>query len=100
MPKKRSKSLQTAIDKLNHLLALDEVVVTVVGYDIPQEDRNIQLLNQTSLKTVRSYSKDGQLWKQGIADALETLLHAHDTYNGYMFLHVNDEDRKFDRKYF
>lgn len=98
MPKKRSKSLQATIDKLNGILALDTVCVTNVGYDASKED--VALRNLTSLKNARSSSCVGQTFKQGIADALETILHAHNSYNGYMFLHPNDEDRKFDRKYF
>ena len=98
MAKKRSKSLQATIDSLNSILALDTVCVTNVGHDAPKED--IALRNLTSLKNARSYSCVGQTFKQGIAEALENILHKHNSYNGYMFLYPNDEDRKFDRKYF
>ena len=87
MAKKRSKKVQEVVDALNELLKLDNVYITL-------EDQSVTYVSTTNPKA--------QLFKQGICEALERVLHRTNSYAGYMFLANNlaDTSRKFDRKYF
>lgn len=77
--KKRSKSLQAAIDQINRILADERVYV------------NNQFCD--------SLSEEGKAFKQGLIEALELVLHRTDTYKGYAYNSV-DRDSLYERKYY
>lgn len=87
---KRSKALQQTVDKINEILKNDYVVINDTdGY----------------LMHVQSTSMEGIAYKQGLADALETLLHCYDCYRGYSYNSVSFDGvttvtKKHDRKYY
>lgn len=83
--KKRSKSVQETVDKLNHFLGLKRVYVRLGNGD---------------WETVESYSELAQTYKQGIAQAMESVLHGSKTYNGFVYLADDHKFQPFDRKYF
>jgi hypothetical protein len=85
--RKRSSKLQEVITAVNELLQLENLFIT---------------LEDGSSTYVASANPKAQLFKQGICDAIEIILHKTNSYNGYMFLDNKERDkgRKFDRKYF
>jgi hypothetical protein len=85
--RKRSSNLQEVITAVNELLELENVFIT---------------LDDGSSTYVSSSNPKAQLFKQGICEAMERVLHKTNSYNGYMFLDNEEYDkgRKFDRKYF
>lgn len=83
---KRSKLLQDTLDKMNSILAMEE----------------IGLFNQDGkIESVKSDTERAQLYKDGICTVIETMLHDSNSYKGFMFLDIkNITTRRFDRKYF
>lgn len=82
---KRSKAVQNTLDKANELLALPKVMVEV----------------EYKCVVVDSHSDLGTAFKQGICAMIESYLHTHNSYKGYMYLNSpEDHQRKYDRKYF
>jgi hypothetical protein len=91
---KRSKQLQLAIDKINTILALTKVCIA--EYDAQ---------GAMSLKYYTSDTPEAYAYKQGLVDAVESILHASNSYKGFVYLDnskydsPNMEHRKYDRKY-
>lgn len=78
---KRSKSLQKTIDQINEILK-NEYIVTM--------DQNGEMLNASS------DSAEGVAFKDGLATALEVLLHRYDSYRGFIYT----KDKRHERKYY
>lgn len=87
---KRSKSLQKTVDQINEILK--SKYVTLSGED-------------GYIMDASSASEQGSAYKQGLADALETMLHNHDCYRGYVYNEVSIDgvftvSKKHERKYY
>ena len=84
---KRSAKFQKSVDKINSILALDKIYLT----------------DGENCRYAGSEEPIAKAFKEGMASALEIMLHGHNSYNGFMFLDLNDADhhiRSFNRKYF
>jgi hypothetical protein len=86
--RKRAKNIQTAIDKINLLLSKEFVTVIKKNGD-----------SGTEYLLTESNDPAAQALKQGLVFAMEAVLHASNSYRGYMPL-SEDKDRDFDRKYY
>lgn len=91
---KRSKQIQLTVDRINAILALEKVCIA--EYDEQ---------GTMSLNYYPSTSREAYAYKQGLVDAIESILHASNSYKGFMYLNStkydspNMEPRKYDRKY-
>jgi hypothetical protein len=81
----RSKLTQNAFDRINFILSLETVTITT-------EEQKIHSLPSSDPRA--------QLFKQGLCDALQIILHESKSYNGFSYLDPSDKNREFDRKYY
>jgi hypothetical protein len=91
---KRSKQIQLTVDRINTILALKTVCIS--EYDAQ---------GTMSLKYYTSDTPEAYAYKQGLVDAIESILHASNSYKGYVYLDGTTcvspsmEPRKYDRRY-
>jgi hypothetical protein len=86
--RKRAKNIQTAIDKINTLLALEQVTIIKRS-----EDKDTEYL------LMKSNEPAAQAYKQGLVSAMDMILMATNSYRGYKPL-SDSKDREFDRIYY
>jgi hypothetical protein len=84
---KRSKSLQQAVDKINEILK-NKYVLSI------DSDGN--------LVHASSDSPEGVAFKDGVASALEVILHCHDCYRGYKYNNapIDGKYKRHERNYY
>jgi len=86
--RKRAKNIQTAVDKINNILALEHVTIIKRS-----EDKDTEYL------LMKSNEPAAQAYKQGLVSAMDMILFATNSYRGYKPL-SDSKDREFDRVYY
>lgn len=80
---KRSKALQETIDQVNEILRNEYIVTT---------DENGEILSASS------NSAEGIAFKDGLAVAMEILLHHHSSYRGWNY--SKDTHKRHERQFY